>query len=621
MPGTSWAPGRGVSRRPSSDAPSLVRATIAAAGAGTLAGAALAVFEVAIAMARIPAPLAPDALLRMTAVGVLVGGTLGMLAGLPIGVVLSLMPKRRPSPRWVLPLGLAGLGAAVVDLVCFVNLYPDAHALLGLFTLGAVTAAAVIASTGRWRKVAAMLGLGIIVATRPAVDRLLEGHLAIRHTIVAYTAVIGRTVTWWWPADRSRGADGCTWPAPIRSQEPPMASNASILLVTIDAFRGDLGGRRLAEVLPRTVARLPHAIRFDHAHAPAPRTTYSTYSMLTGVFPHRLGFVAATTDTEDQFHRLTDDDPIMIDPTKWKLRHRYPLGDDTPTLAGLLRPLGYRTGAVVSDVSLLPAAGISREFEVVDPSPYAALHGRDLGGETSETSTDAGIAFVSERPADVPFLLWLHYRDPHHPYTAYPPVPPDAPAPVRYFSEFRRVDDALQRLLGALETEGRLQSTIIVITGDHGEEFGDHGGSYHGTTLYQELVHVPLLIAVPDGSARVLEQPVSLTDLAPTLLDLVGGSVPASMDGQSFVGLLAGRPWVPRPLFAYNTSYTAAGQRQAAIIEDGLKLVEDEGKGTVELFDLASDPGEHHNLADDRPDLRERLRCLLWATGVFDADG
>jgi arylsulfatase A-like enzyme len=343
--------------------------------------------------------------------------------------------------------------------------------------------------------------------------------------------------------------------------------------------------------------------------------------MLTGVMPHRLGFVAATTDASDRFIPLDEDDPIMIDPTRWKLRHRYPLGDDTPTLPRLLAPTGYDSAAIVSDVSLLPAAGITREFTEIDTSPYLAVGRRDLGGETSEVTTEAGLAYLDRQPTARPFIVWLHYRDPHHPYTAYPPVTRHASDFERYRSEIHRVDTALERLVTALRRSGRLASTIVVITGDHGEEFRDHGGQFHGTTLYQELVHVPLLVAVPGGDARVLDQPVSLTDLAPTLLDLVGVTSPSSMDGQSFAGLLTDEPWMSRPLFAYNTSYTVDMQRQAAVIDGTLKLIEDEGKGTLELFELADDPAEQVNLVDDAPGDAKRLRCLLTAAEAFAGDG
>lgn len=587
-------------------------------GAGVIGGVVVAAFEVAMALVRWPAPGAAD-LSRLVAIALVVGASIGVLGGALAAGLFAAAPSQRP-PRRVSALAcVAAIAASLVDMFAYVNLYPDAHALLGMATIACAVIAAVVGLRGERRRHAAIVGLVVVVGAYPLVDRLLDGRHALRHALVARTSVVGRIVAAVWPATRGGGEGDCEWPPPSPYVGRTMAPGASILIVTIDAFRGDEGGERLTESLPRTTALLPDAARFDRAYAAAPRTTYSTYSMMTGVMPHRLGFVAATTDVNDRFIPLGDDDPIMIDPTKWKLRHRYPLGDDTPTLPGVLASAGYRSAAIVSDVALLPGAGITREFADVDTAPYLAVGRRDLGGETSEVTTDATLAWLEGTPT--PFVAWLHYRDPHHPYTANPPVTKHASDLERYRSELHRVDEALQRLIGTLRSTGRLATTIVVITGDHGEEFRDHGGQFHGTTLYDELVHVPLVVVIPGGDARVLEQPVSLTDLVPTLLDLVGVAPPTGLDGQSFAGLLADEPWLARPLFAYNTSYTAAMQRQAAVIDGDMKLVEDEGKGTIELFDLANDPKEQTNLADERARDTARLRCLLEATGAFAGDG
>jgi arylsulfatase A-like enzyme len=586
-------------------------------GAAVLATVALTICEVVLATVRMPAALGAAEVMAFVAVAMLIGAGIGVLSGVVFALVLALAPSQRPRRRSAGLAVLGALAAVLADALLYTNLYPDAHALLGIAAVALVLAAAVAGLRGRWLAAVAAAGGLLALLAWPLVDVLLADHHALRHAVVARTGVLGRTVAWLWPVRRSD--DGrCVWPPAAHQPGLALAPRASIVLVTIDAFRADHGGERLTETMPGTASRLRDAVRFDRAHAPAPRTTYSTYSMLTGRFPHRLGFVAATTDVDDHFHRLDDDDPIMLDPSKWKLRHRYPLGDATPTLAGMLGAAGWRTAAIVSDVSLLPEAGITREFEWVDTAPYLAVGQRDLGGETSETSTDAGIAFAHSVPDDIPLLMWLHYRDPHHPYTADPPVGADASATDRYASELRRVDRALDRLLAELESSGRLQHSIVIVTGDHGEEFHDHGGQFHGTGLYAELIRVPLSIWWPGATATVLDQPVSLTDLTPTLLDLVGVPPPGELDGQSFAALLAGEPWVERPLLAYNTSYTAAAQRQVAVIDGALKLIQDEGRGTLELFDELADPGDRHNLADERRDQLASMRCLLAASGALD---
>lgn len=589
------------------------RGLVADVGRVVLATVVLGVGEAVLAVVLDPHALGGRDLLALLLVAVIVAAAIGTLLGLVLGLSIARTPKQRPTRRAALIAAVAALAAVVADLRLYVNLYPQAHALLAVAALSLTGVAALAMSGGRATRAAALGGALALVLGWPLVGALLDDRHALRHALVARSGGLGRTVAALWPAVRPRADGSCTWPPAARWPGPPPAPKAAVVLVTIDAFRADL-----ADALPLTLAQLPDAVRFERAHAAAPRTTYSTYAMLTGRFPHRLGFVAATTDTNDRFHRLGDDDPIMLDPTKWKLRHRYPLGDATPTLAGVLGRAGWHTAAIVSDVSLLPGAGITREFGLVDAAPYHAVGRRDLGGETSETSTDAGLAFVHGLADDAPFFVWLHYRDPHHPYTAMPPVSPSASDQERHASELARVDRALARLLAGIAAHGRLRDTVVVITGDHGEEFREHGGQYHGTTLYAELVRVPLVIAYPGSTAEQLDQPVSLTDLAPTLLDLVGVESPGELDGQSFAPLLVGEPWVARPLFAFNTSYTAAGERQAAVVDGALKLVEDEGKGTLELFDELDDPGDRRNLADERPQELAVLRCLLAATGAFE---
>lgn len=413
-----------------------------------------------------------------------------------------------------------------------------------------------------------------------------------------------------WPLDPLPAArEGCTWPTSAVTEPTGARVGHDLLLITIDAFRGDLGGEYLQQTLPKTIALLPEGFRFDRAYAPAPRTTYSTYAMLTGRQTHTLGFVAATTDVNDRFHRLADDDPIMLDPRSWKLLHRYPLGDKTETLPRWFRLSGhdYVTAAIVADVSLIPTAGITREFERVDARPYVRNGRRDLGGNTSTYTTES-ILEVIDVAKDRPFFIWAHYRDPHHPYIAYPPVDVDAPVTARYRSEFRRVDDELSKVIERLRDDGRLDSTVVVITGDHGEEFRDHGGLYHGTTLYEELIHVPLYWWIPGVRGRVIEVPVSLIDLAPTVVDDFGLDVDRRFHGRSLGPLMAGRPWIGHPVFAYNSSYTRENHQQYALILGRLKLIEDEKRQTLELYDLVDDPDERRNLSDERPDETVQMR-------------
>jgi arylsulfatase A-like enzyme len=576
-----------------------------------LGGASLGLFEAA--GLGLSGALPADDLPRAAAALGLCGALLGALAS-PLGLLVTRWSGPRPR-RLALALAGAGLLGALLDRFAYAGLYPQAHTLLGLTTVAAAAMAGTLAIPSRVRTFAALSALGACAATPYLVSALLSPHHRLRAPLLGRGGAPGRLL--WALPDSSapEAARGCVFPA-ARAVEPGgLARGRNVLLLTVDAFPGDLGGPRLAETLPRTVAALPASFRFDAAHAAAPRTTYSVYALLTGRHPHRLAFVAATTTEDDRFVRLGPEDPILLDPRQWKLRHRYPLDDDAPTLAGLLGPHGYASAAVVADVGLLPAAGITREFDRVDDSPYRRNDRRDLGGITSGFSTEAALAWLDAQVGR-PFFLWVHYRDPHHPYEALDPTSAGSSARARHRDELSRVDGAVADLLAGLRRQGRLGETIVAVTGDHGEEFRDHGGLYHGTTLYEELVWVPLLLTVPGREGRAIAEPVSLTDLAPTLLDLLGIPSPP-LDGRSLVPALQGAALSDHVVFAFNTSYTAARERQAAVIVGTDKLIADEARRTVQLFDLGADPAERENLVDARPERAAELSCLVTESGAF----
>jgi hypothetical protein len=163
----------------------------------------------------------------------------------------------------------------------------------------------------------------------------------------------------------------------------------------------------------------------------------------------------------------------------------------------------------------------------------------------------------------------------------------------------------VDRALATLRTEVRAlgREPAWVLTADHGEEFGEHGGAFHGTTVYGEQVRVPLVIEAPGLSARVVDAPVSLVDLAPTLLAGVGLPRPARISGDDLGPLVHGRPW-DRPVFAETGSL-----RRVTLAREA--LVADLDDGTLELFDLDRDPLERTNLADARPERAAALRAEI----------
>lgn len=188
-----------------------------------------------------------------------------------------------------------------------------------------------------------------------------------------------------------------------------------------------------------------------------------------------------------------------------------------------------------------------------------------------------------------------------------------------YDEEVRFTDAGIGRLLDALRRTGRWDETVVAVVSDHGEEFFDHGGIAHGHSLYEELLRVPLLVSVPGaGGGRVIRPPVTTAALAATLLDLMGVSAEAlAAPLPSFSGLLAGDETDAPVVFAELGGESPKGRRLGpthrlrALVAHPWKLVHDERKGSLELFDLAQDPTEKVNLADREREVARDLETRL----------
>ena len=389
-----------------------------------------------------------------------------------------------------------------------------------------------------------------------------------------------------------------------------------VLLIVADTLRADaLGSYRPrkggASDTPRLDGLAERGVRFDSCVSAAPWTLPSFASLLTSRFPSGHGAAQNPGDG----NRFT------------------PLAEGVPTLAESLREAGVRTAALVNNTYLQPAFRVDRGFDsyrMLRDSPdsqilYAIR--RVLGATAhcpyarADAVTDAVVESV-ERYDGGPFFLMAQYMDAHAPYydhetgAVYPDqniddVMPEARAAYR--SEVRFLDREIGRLLDRLEQRGLLDSLLVVFTGDHGEEFHDHGGTGHGWTLYDEQLRVPLVVLGSGAAvARVDEDPVGLVDVMPTLLEWFGASPPDGVAGASFLSRIradsndgASRSYVAESCY---------GPERKMIRFEGWKMIEHHGgesAGRVELYDLEADPGEKRDLADREQERVEQLRARL----------
>ena len=361
------------------------------------------------------------------------------------------------------------------------------------------------------------------------------------------------------------GLPGCgrgTSPSTAGTGGAP-APRPSILLVTLDTTRADSIGPGAIGI--RTASFNAVAARgrlFRQAYATVPETLPSHASLMSGLY-------AAGHGIHENARRLPD---------------------ATPVLAAQLKAAGYRTAAVVASFVLARRFGLARGFDVYDDRLPEGRQERTAG-----EVTEAALALLEAGP-DGPTFLWVHFWDPHHPYT--PPEPfrnaqPNSP----YLGEVLYMDAELGRLVESFERRAK-GPTAVIIVGDHGEGLGDHGESQHGNLLYQSTMHVPLVVAGPGVRAGTVETPVSIRRVYHTVLDFAGLGAADSLRGES-TDVVLGEAMKPFLEYGWQPQIMAVQGTQKAIFA-----------GATELYDLAADPREATDLAG-RVDVPAPLRAGL----------
>ncbi|HKT70156.1 MAG TPA: sulfatase-like hydrolase/transferase [Terriglobales bacterium] len=383
------------------------------------------------------------------------------------------------------------------------------------------------------------------------------------------------------------------------------AEPANVILITLDTTRADrmgfLGSSR--GLTPNLDALARQSAVFLRAYSQVPLTTPSHATILTGTYP--------------QFNHVSD--------------LGAPLEKGLPYLPEILRRHGYRTAAFVGSQVLDPksasAPGFDRGFDTYNAPFHARRPGEDRYHSIERRGMEVvaqALGWLNGHPRG-PFFLWLHFYDPHDPYDPPPPFKTQY-ASSPYDGEIAYVDSAVGRLLAALRTRGLYQHTLLVVVADHGEAFGEHGELSHGLFLYDDTLHVPLLIKVPGTRARhlAIESRVGLVDIAPTLLQELGISQPPVMQGASLLKLMEGNTsgqattvrstTSDRPEYA-ETDYPhrAFGWSSLRSWRAGKYLYIDAPER--ELYDQSADPEDAHNLASNAPAVADAMEAQLDAFG------
>jgi arylsulfatase A-like enzyme len=439
--------------------------------------------------------------------------------------------------------------------------------------------------------------------------------LALLAAVTAGGAVVARSI-----------GSGVAPPPSPRLVPSALAERPNVILVMVDTLRADHLSCYGGEARTPAICSLAEngGSRFE-AFSHASWTRPSAATLLTSLLPASHG--------------------VMSKPSA--------LAPDVVLLPELLQQAGYATGGIAANINLAPSFGFDQgydEYHYLAPDYLAGAQesssklilyqigravffkvkpGLRFGDFYQDSAVVNEVAFdFLERNRGSRFFLFLHYMDPHDPYFRHPydghgiaRVANQHPTPALvsemqelYRGEIEYLDASFAKLVDKLRELGLYDRTLIVLTSDHGEEFQEHGGFWHGLTLYDEQVNVPLLVKWAGDGPRPQGDPeghlVGLLDVAPTILGRAGIPVPPTLQGVDLALSAQERPERNRIVFAEEDH---EGNVLRAVRTEEWKLIEanagnPRGLAALELFDVEQDPGEQRDLSGERTDRVAELR-------------
>jgi arylsulfatase A-like enzyme len=468
------------------------------------------------------------------------------------------------------PLVLFALLLAVGHQLVLSNLYLGIHAygtwcaaILGAAGLQPVAARLEkhFAQRSSWLR---KLALGILAAAAVA-SLLVRAPSDVRIQMVQLP---GSVVTQW-GAVALRRLPRSTFKEATRTPSAPTPRDEAtwlpdrpiVVLLVVDALRASVLNDDASQIPAITKLR-EEGVYFPRAWSAAPDTNASVTSMFSGRYSSQM----------------------LWTPKKAGRIKPFPHKDPTPRVPELLTKNSVQSGLSGHMRGMHPPFGLTKGFGSIFQSKHAA-----------KKVVESWAHWLADRREE-PSLTYIHFIEAHSPYDG---AGTEGSKYERYVREVALIDEAIAELQNHLLEVGLNERAILIVTADHGEAFGEHNTRYHGSTVYEEQVRVPLIIAHPALEPRIVMAQVSLIDMAPTLLDIFNITAPAQYMGTSLLPALQGGP-VRRadPIFLDS-------QRRfvGMVFDDGTKLVMHES-GTIALYDLQRDPQEKDNLIDQHPQAR-----------------
>ncbi len=403
----------------------------------------------------------------------------------------------------------------------------------------------------------------------------------------------------------------------------------NVLLITIDALRADHVGAWGYDraTTPRIDELAKRSWVFERTYCQGGWTSISLPSLLKGMNPSEIEF---TNVYEDSFLRLWFPGEVPRDANILKM-FTVPAHDKNESIAQILQREGYRTVAVLNDDItdyFQEKFGYIRGFDFYyhnNLSKVAANPELKRRRITAQTVTKMAIEELDQMPQDRPFFMWLHHFDPHGPYYDTKFNKWGSESMDFYDGEIAYTDKYVGDLLDEFHRRGLGDNTIVIVTADHGEAFGEHDTRYHGMSGYQEEIHVPLIVSVPGFEAARISDNAALVDILPTVLDLNNIRTDHPFSGRSLLPMVLDGPSLSRrEVVSMTWRYSLAGARISNIktlLLGGKKIVYDEVGQHWLMFDLEKDPGETENLADTSPEEFDNLKSILMSYSERDYGG
>lgn len=432
-------------------------------------------------------------------------------------------------------------------------------------------------SRGVWATGAVLVLLGLATFFVP-LGNAARVDLTLWHTSIFPEVTRGRHAVALGAESRARGEffakrEGL---APVPACETsPLPSDGLVILLTIDALRADVLEKKgkQKKFFPNIQKLREQGTYFTHARSPGSSTVYSLMALSTGRYFSQTRWTQGRTDF-------------------------WPFEDESVHFPQLLSEAGVHTSIVRSAGWMEDRTGLMRGFQdrIFIIKDWKWMRGKAVADEMIK---------LLDQHHDGPAFFYAHFLDTHYPY--WPGKKKGKGSFSRYLYALQYVDEQIGRIIARLEKLGVRDRSLIMVSADHGEAFGEHQSSGHAATLYEEVLRVPLVVQGPGVPHKNRGEAVGLIDLGPTILDLFEQPTPASFMGQSLVPLLMGdKTPLRRPIAA------EARALRSMVFDDSIKVIHNRQRDRLEVYDLKEDPKEAHNLADElTPDQQARVQQTL----------